>query len=94
MLQINSIRIYTSLGSSSDSFGAVDGAEAPSTLGKSSREPNSSPAFLRSSKEASEKEITFYDSVTGKPLYIAPRGRTWKEFVVESKAHGWPSFRY
>ena len=45
------------------------------------------------SEENGEKEITFYDSVTGKPLYIAPRGRTWKEFVIESQAHGWPSFR-
>jgi len=40
-----------------------------------------------------EKEIKFYDSVTGKLLYVAPRGRTWKEFVAESRAHGWPSFR-
>ena len=36
-------------------------------------------------EESGEKEITFYDSVSGKPLYIAPRGRTWKEFVIESK---------
>merc|ERR1712054_723051 len=46
--------------------------------------------FLR---EHSGEEITFYDSVTGKPAFIAPRGRTWKQFVDESKAHGWPSFR-
>jgi|TARA_B100000085_G_scaffold244118_1_gene236436 peptide methionine sulfoxide reductase MsrB len=39
------------------------------------------------------KETTFYDSVTGKPLFIAPRGRTFGEFEEESKAHGWPSFR-
>jgi hypothetical protein len=31
--------------------------------------------------------------VTGKPLFIAPRGRSFDEFVKESKAHGWPSFR-
>jgi len=37
--------------------------------------------------------ITFYDSVTGKPLFIAPKGRTFDEFVAESDAHGWPSFR-
>lgn len=36
-------------------------------------------------EETGEKEITFYDSVSGKPLYIAPRGRTWKEFIIESK---------
>ena len=40
-----------------------------------------------------DKEITFYDSVTGKPLFIAPRGRTFSEFEKESKSHGWPSFR-
>jgi len=37
--------------------------------------------------------VTFYDSVTGKPLFVAPQGRSWKEFVAESKVHGWPSFR-
>ena len=35
----------------------------------------------------------FYDSVTGKLLFEAPKGRTVKEFLDESKAHGWPSFR-
>ena len=38
-------------------------------------------------------EVTFYDSNTGKPLFIAPRGRSWNDFKVESEAHGWPSFR-
>jgi hypothetical protein len=38
-------------------------------------------------------EMTFYDSVTGKPLFVAPRGRTFAAFVAESRAHGWPSFR-
>ena len=52
----------------------------------------SSASFLKEEGEASG-EITFYDSNTGKPLFIAPRGRTFKEFVIESKAHGWPSFR-
>jgi peptide methionine sulfoxide reductase MsrB len=37
--------------------------------------------------------ITFFDSVTGKPLFVAPQGRSYEEFVKESKAHGWPSFR-
>lgn len=36
---------------------------------------------------------TFYDSVSGKPLFKAPIGRTFDEFVKESRAHGWPSFR-
>jgi len=45
-------------------------------------------------KSRSEKgEVTFYDSVTGKPSFIAPRGRTWEAFIKESLAHGWPSFR-
>jgi peptide methionine sulfoxide reductase MsrB len=39
------------------------------------------------------KETTYYDSVSGKPLFIAPRGRTFQEFENESKRHGWPSFR-
>ena len=43
--------------------------------------------------ESKAKEITFYDSNTGKPLFYAPRNRSWDEFVRESKAHGWPSFR-
>ena len=42
---------------------------------------------------ATKGEITFYDSVTGKPLFIAPRGRSMKDFISESKVHGWPSFR-
>jgi peptide methionine sulfoxide reductase MsrB len=39
------------------------------------------------------EEIAFYDSVTGKPLFVAPRGRTMEEFKKESLSHGWPSFR-
>ncbi len=37
--------------------------------------------------------ITFYDSNTGKPLFIAPKGRTFDDFINESSEHGWPSFR-
>mmetsp|Transcript_27717 Transcript_27717/g.46850 ORF Transcript_27717/g.46850 Transcript_27717/m.46850 type:complete len:201 (+) Transcript_27717:27-629(+) len=40
-----------------------------------------------------DEELTFYDSVSGKPLYIAPRGRTFDQFLQESRNHGWPSFR-
>lgn len=40
-----------------------------------------------------EGETTYYDSVTGLPLFIAPRGRTFEEFRKESVSHGWPSFR-
>eukprot|EP00039_Didymoeca_costata_P027574 m.18688 g.18688 ORF g.18688 m.18688 type:complete len:177 (+) comp6381_c0_seq2:116-646(+) len=45
-------------------------------------------------KEVENKgEVTYYDPANGKPLFIAPRGRTFKEFLEESKKHGWPSFR-
>lgn len=37
--------------------------------------------------------VTFYDSVTGKPLFVAPISRSAEAFVEESKIHGWPSFR-
>ena len=39
------------------------------------------------------EETTYYDSVTGKKLFIAPRGRDFKSFKEESLDHGWPSFR-
>jgi hypothetical protein len=35
-----------------------------------------------------EEPVTFYDSVTGKPLFVAPNGRSVNEFVAESKVHG------
>ena len=42
---------------------------------------------------ATTDELTFYDSVSGRPLFRAPRGRTMAEFLAESRSHGWPSFR-
>jgi len=39
------------------------------------------------------KPVTFYDSVSGKPLFEAPINRSVDEFIAESKVHGWPSFR-
>jgi len=36
---------------------------------------------------------TFYDSVCGIPLFEAPIGRTFDEWVEETREHGWPSFR-
>eukprot|EP00597_Dinobryon_sp_UTEXLB2267_P001947 CAMPEP_0170073106 /NCGR_PEP_ID=MMETSP0019_2-20121128/10581_1 /TAXON_ID=98059 /ORGANISM="Dinobryon sp., Strain UTEXLB2267" /LENGTH=200 /DNA_ID=CAMNT_0010282419 /DNA_START=10 /DNA_END=612 /DNA_ORIENTATION=- len=48
-------------------------------------------SFLKEADK--DKEITFYDSVTGKPLFIAPRGRSFEDFRKESASHGWPSFR-
>jgi len=41
----------------------------------------------------SNGEVTYYDSNTGKPLFIAPRGRDFAAFKEESASHGWPSFR-
>eukprot|EP00287_Rhodomonas_sp_CCMP768_P005140 CAMPEP_0196737664 /NCGR_PEP_ID=MMETSP1091-20130531/15321_1 /TAXON_ID=302021 /ORGANISM="Rhodomonas sp., Strain CCMP768" /LENGTH=189 /DNA_ID=CAMNT_0042081543 /DNA_START=41 /DNA_END=610 /DNA_ORIENTATION=+ len=40
-----------------------------------------------------ESSHTFYDSVCGIPLFIAPRGRSLAEWETESYHHGWPSFR-
>jgi len=37
--------------------------------------------------------ITFYDSVSGEPLFVAPVNRSPESFVEESIVHGWPSFR-
>lgn len=36
---------------------------------------------------------TYYDSNSGKPLFQAPGSRSFADFLRESKAHGWPSFR-
>jgi len=54
-----------------------------------------STAFVEESKkEYVEKgEIKFYDSNNGKLLFIAPKGRSYEEFINESLSHGWPSFR-
>lgn len=38
-------------------------------------------------------ETTFYDSVCGLPLFVAPRGRTLADFQADTAEHGWPSFR-
>lgn len=40
-----------------------------------------------------KEPVTFYDSVSGKPLFVAPIGRSAQELVAESEIHGWPSFR-
>lgn len=37
--------------------------------------------------------MQFFDSNTGKLLFTAPIGRTMDQFLAESAAHGWPSFR-
>jgi len=42
---------------------------------------------------AADGPLTYYDSVTGKALFVAPINRTVDDFIKESKIHGWPSFR-
>ena len=51
--------------------------------------------LLRQQQEQSNETIVtkFHDSVTGNLLFTAPIGRSLDDFVEESKAHGWPSFR-
>ena len=57
-------------------------------------EPSGSWVGTSFFKEADRAgETTFFDSVTGRPLFIAPRGRSFEEWERESRAHGWPSFR-
>ena len=50
---------------------------------------SSKTSFLKEIKETAG-ETTFYDTVTGKPLFVAPRGRTVEEFLKESENHGTP----
>lgn len=33
------------------------------------------------------------DPTSGRPLFRAPVGRSYAEFIAESSDHGWPSFR-
>ena len=49
-------------------------------------------SFLSETNGAQEP-VTFYDSNTGKPLFKAPKERSWAQFLKESRNHGWPSFR-
>jgi hypothetical protein len=52
--------------------------------------------FVDTLMEESKKgggPIDYFDSVTGKLLFTAPKGRTYDMFIKESMSHGWPSFR-
>ena len=40
-----------------------------------------------------ESAVTYYDSNTGNPLFMAPQNRSFHAFLQESTNHGWPSFR-
>ena len=43
--------------------------------------------------EARNATITFYETGSGKPLFVAPRNRTMEAFLQESRSLGWLSFR-
>jgi len=52
--------------------------------------------FLTDSQQNIENgtKISFYDSGwKGSPLFTVPIGRSWQDWLQESKKHGWPSFR-
>ena len=36
---------------------------------------------------------TFFDSVCGLPLFVAPQNRTFQDWERDTNDHGWPSFR-
>ena len=48
---------------------------------------------VRQMVASSGEPVTFYDSVSGKPLFKAPVNRSVDDFIAESEVHGWPSFR-
>eukprot|EP00295_Goniomonas_pacifica_P021594 CAMPEP_0175854706 /NCGR_PEP_ID=MMETSP0107_2-20121207/27511_1 /TAXON_ID=195067 ORGANISM="Goniomonas pacifica, Strain CCMP1869" /NCGR_SAMPLE_ID=MMETSP0107_2 /ASSEMBLY_ACC=CAM_ASM_000203 /LENGTH=240 /DNA_ID=CAMNT_0017170569 /DNA_START=46 /DNA_END=768 /DNA_ORIENTATION=- len=53
----------------------------------------SSPDIALFDKLDPTKQHIFFDSVCGKPLFIAPVGRSFDDWKDESTSHGWPSFR-
>ena len=76
----------------------VDGCDASSVCchNRHGAEPRGSfetnQLFVAEARRSAE--ITFYDSVSGRPLFIAPGvGRSLQSFLDESSSHGWPSFR-
>jgi len=48
---------------------------------------------VRNAVASTGSPVTFYDSVSGVPLFKAPINRSVDEFMEESAVHGWPSFR-
>ena len=52
-----------------------------------------STTFETTVLQAKGEPITFYDSVSGKALFVAPVNRSAEDFIKESRIHGWPSFR-
>ena len=49
--------------------------------------------FLQEWRCNGDLPVSFYDSVSGDLLFVAPTGRTMPEFLEESDSHGWLSFR-
>jgi peptide methionine sulfoxide reductase MsrB len=49
--------------------------------------------WLKFLKDTNGSEQTYYDSVHGKPVFRAPRGREFVDFIDESEIYRWPSFR-
>lgn len=52
-----------------------------------------STSWIKEIRAFGDKPLTYYDPSTGKPLFEAPKGRGVEDFIQESIAHGWPSFR-
>lgn len=50
--------------------------------------------WLDSLYRAGNEEISYYDSQSGRELFIAPRMRKQNDVVWESTVEGWPVFRY
>jgi hypothetical protein len=52
------------------------------------------PEFLADAEEAEVegRKMVFYDSVSNKPVFVAPRGRDMKSFMQETKKNGKPMF--
>jgi peptide methionine sulfoxide reductase MsrB len=50
-------------------------------------------SFLSEIRIEKIKDLTFFDSNTGLPLFLAPRGRTLDDFLTESRNFGWLRFR-
>lgn len=52
------------------------------------------PEFIADAEEANVagKPVVFYDSVSNKPVFVAPRGRDMAAFLQETKKNGKPMF--
>ena len=55
--------------------------------------PSLSPSRSYPHPRAADGPVDFYCTTSGLHLFSAPVGRTLEEFLEESEAHGWPSFR-